>query len=62
MLKDFDVDRIAAPPAIVRPDVALPETQAVDRLLRQAGSGVGEFLRVAQDAAQALDNPGLAAK
>src|SRR5271166_457659 len=61
MLIDFDVDRISELPTIVGPDIALPETHAIERLARQAGSRVGELLGVAEYAAQSLDDARLAA-
>src|SRR5258708_2987035 len=50
-----------ARPAIVRPQLAVAEAHAVERLPRQAGAVVGELLGIGEGAAQPLDFAGLAA-
>src|SRR5260221_14767937 len=55
MLIDLDLEGVRPRPAIVRPQLALAEAHAVERLPRQAGAGVGELLGVGEGAAQPLD-------
>src|SRR5262249_61245202 len=61
MLKNLDIDGVSGGPAIVGPDLALPEAHAVERLARRARPVVGEFLGIAVGAAEPLDHAGAAA-
>src|SRR5689334_23247925 len=61
VLVDLDLDRVGIATAIVRPDVALAEADAVERLGRQARTVVGQLLGVGEGAAEPLDHPGMAA-
>jgi hypothetical protein len=46
MLIDSDVDRVRCLTSIPGPEVALPETHAIERLQRQTRSRVSAFFRV----------------
>src|SRR5262249_61227184 len=61
MLKNLDIDGVSGGPAIVGPDLALPEAHAVERLARRARPVVGEFLGIAVGGAEPLDHAGAAA-
>ena len=61
VLVDLDLDGIVVAPGIAGPQVALPETHPVERLLGQAVAAIGAPLRVAEVAAQAFDDAGPAA-
>src|SRR5215472_4334161 len=61
MLIDLDIDGVGSGAAIVRPDPALPEAHAIERLARRAGPIERQLLGIAVSAAEPLDHADLPA-
>src|SRR6185436_11641374 len=55
------VDRVVGRAAIARPDILLGKAHAVEHLLGLSRTPIGQFLRIAELAADPLDDAGLAA-